>query len=187
MLVDKIKLEENEKILIKTRRHWFILWSHILVSKVAALLPLAALLILYGLASFSDSEFSLSGYWAEIIFVYCLLLMFAWIAIFSTWTNHYLDVLTITDRRAVLIDQKGFFWRTVTSFRLERLQDINIEVSGLLATLLDYGTLELETASYGADEFKATGIPKPADMKGTILQAVDARINALNREGITNP
>lgn len=177
MLVEKIQLEPNEKVLAQTRRHWFVLLSQLLAAKMFALVPLIAILFYnYFVLPSVGSTISLSAYWPELLFGYLFLISFLWIILFGIWTNYYLDVLTITDRRVVLVDQRGFFWRHASSFRLERMQDVKTEVNGFIATLLDFGTLELETASDTKDEFKASGIPNPSNLKSLILQAVDNRI-----------
>lgn len=176
MLLDRIQLEADEEILVQTRRHWFIVVSQLFSLFVAAFVPL----LLLWLAPFLTNqlvEFDLSQYWNPAIFVYCLWLLFLWYGIFSIWTNYYLDVLTVTDRRIIMINQKGFFWRNNSSFRHERLQDINVEVNGILATLLDFGDIRAETAGAGPEELYATGLPKPRDIKTTILTASDKRID----------
>lgn len=175
MLIEKIKLEPGEKILIQTRRHWFILFMQVLSLKLVAIVPL--LLIWFLSATMTNTlgdSVQLSQYWPQILFLYIILLVFIWMSIFNVWTNYYLDVLTITNRRAILIDQKGFFSRYATSFRLERMQDMHIEVTGLIATLLDFGTIRVETASGNLqDELKAKNIPNPGDVKSIILEAAD--------------
>lgn len=175
MLVDKIKLEQGEKVLVQTRRHWFVITSQIASFVLVALAPLV---LYWALRSFSvgDININLSNYTPQIVFLYSLFLLFIWTIIFSLLTNYYLDVLTITDRRAILIDQKGFFWRNVSSFRLERMQDLNISVNGLIATLLDFGTIQVETASDAQEEFRATNVPSPSRIKSVILQAADNRL-----------
>lgn len=177
MLLEKIQLEPDESILLQTHRHWFVI-----ASQLASLLGLALGPILmyvfvdWFLHTTENFSFNLTELTAELLFVYLLWLLFLWLGTFNLWTNYYLDILTVTDRRVILINQKGFFRRNVSSFRLERLQDMNIEVDGLLATLLDYGTVHAETAGHADEEFRATGLPKPRDIKSLILRASDNRI-----------
>lgn len=175
MLIEKIKLEPGEKILIQTRRHWFILFMQILSLKILAIIPLLLIWFLSAtVTSTLGDSVQLSTYWPQIFFLYLILVALIWMSIFNMWTNYYLDVLTITNRRAILIDQKGFFSRYATSFRLERMQDMHIEVTGLIATLLDYGTIRVETASGNQDdELRAKNIPNPGDVKSLILEAAD--------------
>lgn len=185
MLVDKIKLEPGEQILLQTRRHWFVLVSQILSLVTVGLVPLIAAAALNNIVTTTiTSSFDITEYLSELLFIYCIILVFIWMTIFSVWTNFYIDVLTITDRRAILVDHKGFFWRNVASFRLERMQDINIETNGLFATLLDYGTIDVDTAS-DDEQFRATFLPKPGRIKSIILQASDNRIASTpNHSGI---
>lgn len=183
MLLEKIHLESDEKILTQVRRHWFILMSQMAMLVLAALMPLPLLWLASTLSNqYLNATFDLSVYTPEITFVYGLWLLFLWIGMFTIWTNYYLDILTVTDRRAILINQKGLFRRNVTSFRLERLQDMNIEINGLLATLFDYGDVQVETAGHAEEEFKTTGLPKPRELKGLILQAADERMTTARAE-----
>lgn len=186
MLLEKIRLEPDEKILIQTRRHWFIIVAQIASVLVLTIAPLLLLAIINALlATYANTSGLFSTYAPHITFIYMFWLIFAWISIFNFWTNYYLDVLTITDRRAILVNQKGLFRRNIASFRLERMQDMNVEIQGLIATLLDFGTVTVETAGHSDEEFKATDLPNPSDIKSLILQASDNRITTTaNHDGI---
>ena len=173
MLLEKIRLEEDEQILIQVRRHWFVIASHIAGMCIIALLPFFVLIFLYNNPS---TKLALSTHTAEIAYSYILFLIFIWISIFNIWTNHYLDILTVTTRRVILINQKGFFWRNIASFRLERMQDLNVEVNGIIATMLDFGTIFVETAGHSNEELKATNLPNPGHIKSIILEASDKLI-----------
>ena len=105
-------------------------------------------------------------------FFYSAWLLTLWMGVFNSWTNYYLDVWIVTNRRIITIDQKGFFRRSVSSFKLEKLQDITVEIQGIIATLLDYGSVNAETASH-TDEFDARGLPHPREIKSVILRAID--------------
>ncbi len=170
MFTEKIQLESDEVILIQVRKHWFILTLQFVGVLMGAILPM---LFLYALESTPIATvFDLSGYGSEIVALYTGWLVFIWMALFGVWTNYYLDVWTVTNKRLVTVDQRGLFHRDTGSFRLERLQDININVRGILATFLKFGDLEAETAS-GDKNFVARGIPNPQELKALILQASD--------------
>lgn len=181
MLLEKIKLEPNEKILLQTRRHWFMLFSQLAFIALSALAPLG----IFTLLNSAGTTAQALNYPATLSFVYFLWLILMWIGAFNILTNYYLDVMTITDRRVVVVNQKGFFRRWVASFRLERLQDMQTEVNGLIATLLNFGTIAIETAGHSDEEFKVTNMPKPDELKSIILQASDNLINtSTNHETI---
>ena len=82
----------------------------------------------------------------------------------------------MTDRRIISIDQKSLFVRSIGSFRLERLQDMNIEIPGVLATMFNYGNIEAQTASGSEEEFQVHGLPDPRGIKAIILKAADTRM-----------
>jgi len=172
MLSEKIQLDADESILIQVRKHWFIIMLQIVSVVVFALIPLAAFVLLK-YVPITVLPISFAEYTPVLISLYSGWLICAWMALFGVWTNYYLDVWTITNKRLIAVDQHGLFNRHTGSFRLERLQDINVTIHGMLATLLDFGDLHAETASDDRD-FVARGIPKPQELKALILSATDA-------------
>ena len=172
MLAEKINLEADEVVLTQVRKHWFVITMQIVSLVFAGIAP-AVLYITFLILAGDTLRATASLYWQHMLFVYIVWLSFLWMGAFNLWTNYFLDVWTITNRRVIAVDQRGFFSRTIGSFRLERLQDLNIEVNGILATMLNYGTLEAQTAAGSEDEFKATGLPNPDELKSIILSAAD--------------
>lgn len=171
MLAEKIQLEEDEYILAQVRKHWFVLTVQILGVVAVALLPIAVLLVAVGTSAFSTTLSALSVPLASALCFGWLIL--SWMALGSVWTNYYLDVWTITNKRLIAVDQRGLFNRSTGSFRLERLQDINVTVRGIIPTFLDFGNLEAETAS-DDKEFVARSVAHPQELKALILRATDA-------------
>ena len=170
MHTEKIKLDDDEVILIEVRKHWFILGIQMLGVVIIAIFPLIVYLGITKV-SFIDTSF-LSAYTELLIALFSGWLLIMWMTLFSIWTNYYLDIWTITNKRLISVDQQGLFNRNTGSFRLERLQDINVSVYGIVATFLDYGDLQAETASEDKD-FVARGIPHPQELKALILSAAD--------------
>ena len=171
MNIKKIKLESDEKILLQVRRHWFVLATQIFGIVIAAILPSIVYTVIFN--NVQIAEIFTLNVPAEIpVALYSAWLLVVWMALFNIWNNYYLDVWTITSKRLIVVDQKGFFSRTTASFRLDRLQDIEISVHGMLATFLDYGSLEIQTAGEERN-FSATGLPSPGSLKALILRATD--------------
>lgn len=173
MLYDKIQLESDEKILVKARRHWFILFSQLLGFFIAACAPFLIFLIADRTLIETSLTFLLSDYLPQIGYLYAVWLLFLWIGAFGVLTNHYLDILAVTNRRVILINQKGLWRRSTGSFRLERLQDVHVEVHGIIATLLNFGSLDAETAGTDKEEFNAHGLPRPRELRSIITTATD--------------
>lgn len=175
MKAEKIQLENDEQILLQVRKHWFVLATRVLSILVLAILPLIFPVALGSfVALFIEIDTSL------LVALYTSWLIVMWMMLFGVWTNYYLNIWIVTNKRLIAVTQHGFFFRTVASFRLERMQDIIVSVNGILATLLDFGTLEIQTAGEEKN-FKVSGIPSPADIKATILQSADTLIARTER------
>lgn len=172
-------LEEGENVLAVVRRHWFILLLKTITPIVLMVLPFILLPFVFQNQILTDliQNVSLSG--SVTTFASALWILLMWLMIFYGWTDYYLDIWTVTNLRVIAIDQKGLFRRSVASFRYERLQDINIEVDGLIATFLDFGILEVQTAGYGESEFIIRGVPHPREVKAQILRAADLRVRSI--------
>ncbi len=179
MLFEKIKLEDDEKVRKVVHKHWFVLFSRTVGVVAAALFPAVAWIVL-GILLQSDQSpllIDLSGYLSYFIFFYSAWLLFSWMTLAYIFTDHHLDIWIITDRRIISIDQKGLFRRYIGSFRLEKLQDINIAIDGIVATFLNYGMVEAQTASGSEEEFQSFHLPKPRELKAIILEAADNRMH----------
>lgn len=187
MLYEKIHLEGGENVLKVVRRHWFILAVELFGIVLLACLPAVILLAF----SFVPADIAtlesvrpaghpaIVSYLTAGWFLICIMLGY------TAWTHYYLDLWVITDRRIIVVDQRGFFSRNVSSFRLERLQDIEFYVNGIIATFLNYGTIKMQTASAFESNFRTSGLPDPRGLQSMIQQAMDQRLAALhNNPGI---
>jgi hypothetical protein len=61
------------------------------------------------------------------------------------WISWWFSVFIMTDQRLIQITQRGLFHRSVIDMRLNQIQMINYEVSGLQETLLGFGTIMMQT------------------------------------------
>jgi uncharacterized membrane protein YdbT with pleckstrin-like domain len=166
-----LKLEAGETLLKVIHRHWLTLFTQLFVLGIFALLPVIGwLIVLMGQHAAAPVTLTVTSYTGHVVFFYFTWLLFVWMALANTLLNHYLDVFAITNKRIISIDQRGFFHRHMGSFRLEKLQDVNVDVHGIIATLFDYGTLEVETASGSDGEFRAHHLPNPRELKNLILE-----------------
>ncbi len=181
MLLEKIQLEPNEEILQTVRKHWFILFSELFGVLVMLLAPLFVMVVAAFIPNLPEtlnifSEYLvLSSYFIIVWIIFCLL------SAFTIWTHYYLDLWVVTNRRLLVIDQIHFFNRKVSSFRLERLQDIKVLISGVIPTFLNFGTIRAQTASAADSAFTSTGLPDPRGLQAIIQKATDERLRDLNQ------
>ena len=176
MNTELIKLDADETILSTVRKHWFILFRQVAGIVTVGLLPFILLIIfassetvekIFSEVHFAGSTISfILGAWLSIILI----------TLFGIWTDYYLDLWIITNKRIISIDQQGFFRRSVASFRFERLQDITVDIKGFIETLLDFGRIKADTA--GHEPFIISGIPNPRGIKSLIFEHADQEVFA---------
>lgn len=132
-----IPLDPDEKVLFLVRKHWFMFLLEVLVIILAALAP----------AVFYPSLFTQSS----TLFFYTLWLLIMWITFFVRWTDYYLDVWIITDKKIIDAQLIRLFNRRVVSARLDRIQDVTVSIKGIFPMLLGYGNLHIQTAGDSED------------------------------------
>jgi uncharacterized membrane protein YdbT with pleckstrin-like domain len=179
----KLTLDDGEIILFQVRKHWFVLAIEIGVIILTAILPLLFYIVM---TSTIDTIMHTHAVFGQFLMFYCVWLILSWMTLFSIWTNYWLDVWTLTNKRFIAVDQHGLFSRTTASFHLERLQDVTISVNGIIATFLNFGSLEIQTAGE-ARKFKTSGLPDPESLKTQILGAsrvVSAPVSQIETGGM---
>lgn len=178
MLFEKIQLESDEKVLKIVHKHWFLIFTRSMGIALTALFPLIGWVIVSYMLSTPESpiQLDLSNYSNYFVYFFSTWLLFNWMMFMHMLTDHHLDVWVVTDRRIISIDQRGLFNRNIGSFRLEKLQDVNISINGIVATFLHYGTVEAQTASGSEEEFRSDYLPHPRELKSIILEAADMRL-----------
>ncbi len=179
MLFEKIQLEPDEAVIKTVRKHWFVITVELLVIIFFGLMPVFGLMIALALPSEMLIINFLETQTPIIIFGLSAWLLMSAMATATAWTHYYLDLWVITDRRIIVIDQVNFFNRKVSNFRLERLQDIKVSITGLIPTLLNYGTVRAQTASAAESNFESRFLPDPRELQALIQTAMDTRLQTL--------
>jgi len=165
-----IPLQPNEHIIATVRRHWWVMLSETLFIVVLAAAPVffyEGLMIV-----FSQSSIETGDTLALFTFVYSLWLLCLWMAFFLIWTNYYLDVWVITDKQMIDVEQKGLFNREISNLRLDRIQDVTIQVKGVLGTVFKFGNIIVQTAG-DHKAFIIKDAHHPENVKSLILAQLD--------------
>lgn len=71
----------------------------------------------------------------------------------------YFSLYIVTDQRIRQISQKGIFKKTVVDLGLDKIQSISFGVPGLIAGVLGYGTILIQT---GVGDLVISQVGKPA-------------------------
>ena len=146
-------LGENERIVLVTRQHWFVLFSAILAEIIITMLLIAAV-------SVATFFFPLAAFG----FVLVIVPLFSMLRDILIWSNHeYL----VTNRRVIQIS--GIFNKNVVDSSLEKVNDVKMTQS-FFGRLFDFGDVEILTASeIGVNLFKRIG--DPVKFKTAMLNA----------------
>ncbi len=149
-----IMFEEGEQIIKVIRRHYLVLVPEIFTLVLLAIAPLAIYAVLVSgfiPLNIDIKDFVRSFFEEWKAFAYSVWLLLLWIFFFVSWTDYYLDLWVITDRRIIDVEQKGFFHREVTTFMYGHIQDITVETRGFVETMFKFGTLHVQTAGHNRE------------------------------------
>ena len=137
-----IIFEDNEYVIHSTRKHWIVIALRLVVLLVAVFIPLIVAPFLTLITHF-DFEAVMTTF----SFFYVAYLLGVWIWGFMMWTDYYLDITVITNKRIIDMEQRGLFSRETSTMRYEAIQDVTTDIKGVLHTLLNYGNLYIQTAA----------------------------------------
>lgn len=157
-----INFDKDEYLIYEVRKHWIVFVTEITFLVLLALAPTLIMSFIQG-----QVEVPL------IVFGYTLWLLILWVLAFVFWTNYYLDVWIITNKKVIDVEQHGLFKREISVMHLEKIQDVTYETTGMIATLMNFGNLEVQTAG-SEGNFPIKGVPNPALVQAKMNEAVIA-------------
>jgi uncharacterized membrane protein YdbT with pleckstrin-like domain len=172
-----ITFRENEKIHLIRRRHKFVLWKgafpmflvFLIIMVLGTVLLFSSVCwpdwmidFLPGLAGISLKSF--------LLFTLSLLFLIFWVALFVAIATYYLDCWIVTSERTIHTELKSLFNRVLSTVQHDRIQDITVEVRGILPTFFRYGDLHIQTAG-GFRSFVFREVPEPHQTKEIIFKA----------------
>jgi len=164
--------QPDEQVLMVIRKHPIVFVHSTMIFFAAAMVPLTIFLILWSdrFPVHGGGSLGTLGYLgAGLYFLYSLALLVI------SFLNDEFDLFILTDHRLIDITQAGFFKRTVATTPLSQIQDTTSDVSGVLGTLVNYGTVDVQTAAGIASNFTIDHVPDPAMVARAILNAAEDR------------
>ena len=138
-------LGQNERILLRARKHWSVLFGNIVLEIVLILALIVVTVILTPILAFPV---------APLAFFLVLVPLIGMVRDILLWYNRQ---YVVTNRRVV--QTSGVFSKDVVDSSLEKVNDVKLSQS-FWGRLLDYGDIEILTASeVGANVFRSIGDP----------------------------
>ena len=148
-------LGQNERIVLATRQHWFVLFSNIVLEIVLTLV------LIVGVSAAATVN-PLAGFG----FILVLVPLIGMLRDILIWRNRE---YIVTNRRVIQIN--GVFSKDVVDSSLEKVNDVKMDQT-LMGRIFDYDDIEILTASEMAvNRFRSIG--EPVKFKTAMLNARD--------------
>jgi ABC-type multidrug transport system fused ATPase/permease subunit len=163
--------EENERIYLVIREHWFTLFINMIIwfAFVIVLTAINYFLPLY------ISATTIAPYQNFITLFKDIFIMFMCLGIFMTWSLYFLNIKIITDQRIVEISYTSIFSHTISELSITKIEDVTSEVTGIFGNMFSFGNVYVQTA--GKEErFAFNNVPSPDKLERLILNLYDQKI-----------
>src|SRR3989344_4724735 len=123
------KLEQGEHLVLTARKHWLVFLFQNIGFFIAAVLPFVVMGIFDARIFAYLAQSGLSGAQANALTMFAVC---AWeliiLSVFAVaLTNYFLDIVFVTNKRIIDIDQKGLFARDFAVMPIEQMKDIKIK------------------------------------------------------------
>jgi uncharacterized membrane protein YdbT with pleckstrin-like domain len=149
--------EEDEKIILFLRRHFFTNISWIIVTFLLFILPFFAFHFFH--FNFVPLSFRFIG----VVGWYLLTFAFA----FERFLAWFFNIDIITDQRVIDVDFPSILYKDISETKLEHIQDISSKTGGFIRSLLNFGNVLIQTAG-SLPEFDFEDVPLPDQIVETI-------------------
>lgn len=168
---DVLLLKDDESVKTLARRHIVTLLPRLFLALIFLVLPFFFLFPLFSLGPLGVVLFIVLFGCGAVLAVRSMLL----------WDS---DVLIITNRRVVDVDQRGVFTRMVSEAPLGSIQDVSWMAKGFLESLFHMGTLRIQLAS-GTSTIEARSISHPkalheliSELRGTGVESRKSQVES---------
>ncbi|KKU83599.1 hypothetical protein A2973_02590 [Candidatus Gottesmanbacteria bacterium RIFCSPLOWO2_01_FULL_49_10] len=154
--------EEDEEVVLFLRQHLIVNVPWVLFSILFVLIPPVFFPLVLRLVHF---PFVIPAGYIVIGTLFWYLATVGFILMnFLRW---FFNIYIVTNERVVDIDFVQLLYKQFSEARLSKLQDISYSTGGILATLFNYGTVNIETAGESPNlEFES--VPSPERVVETI-------------------
>lgn len=177
-----LHLDSDEHVIMEVRKHWIVFFGQAFSLFLGAILPFVIFTLLQIFLPQLFYKINLPGnLYSLLLFFYILWILFLWISFFIQWTKYYLDVWYVTEKRIIDVEQKKIFDREITNLRFDKIQDVTIDVRGFISTMLNFGSIQVQTAGEDNTDFFMSNVRRPDEVRRVIFsqhnEIGDAPIN----------
>jgi hypothetical protein len=134
--------EANEPVYVFARSYPIGMIPTFLIYAIVEIVSLIGQILIRGV-DFSQSFPNLGNYMIMGIGIFQLL---ALIIFLIEVMDFYFDIVIVSDRRFVDIEQEQLFYRKISELSLEDVEDVSSVINGFFPTFFNYGTVQVQTA-----------------------------------------
>ncbi len=136
----------DEKCLLFFRKHGIYLFFGLTRYWLLAVVTLVAIMFLR-LNVFDEADYGIlaSNGFLMIVMAYMLIVIHTF---FLTCINYFLDFIMVTNKRVIEVHKTAFLRDEMDEIPFDFIRAIHHEKRGILANILDYGTLNIESNVY---------------------------------------
>lgn len=152
-------LKEWEKVKLEVRRHWIVYVMIGIYSCVWIII--------------SSSTFAI--FWMEFLNVMCNIIFWMYFSLFLyiEWLNHELDLYIVTNNRIIWVEQISWMNRITREYNLWQVQEVSSKTKWILANILNYWTLSIQTAWVNTNNLDMDYCPDSMLQQRKVINIVD--------------
>ncbi len=158
-------LDPGEKVVRKIQHHWIDLASLAVVTTVMLLVGLA---ISYGYGRYRALMPVAIPDGAIVALSAAFMALAVLILLVGLWVYQQ-NYILLTDHHLIQVEQQGLFHRQVDQVSLGRIQDVSGARPGIVPTLLNFGTVIIQSAGEQR-QFIFHRVPQPQELADYILE-----------------
>jgi len=156
--------EEDEPVFVFIRQYPV---AFIPTAAVFLIVFAFSLLAQFALVSNVIPELSVDSVNFGILF-FGLFQLFVLVVFLVTVLDFYYDIVIVTDRRLVDINQNMLFFRQISELLMEDVEDVNSIIQGFLPTVFNYGHVQIQTAGT-KENFIIDNILHPREVAAIVI------------------
>jgi uncharacterized membrane protein YdbT with pleckstrin-like domain len=145
----------GEKVIFVFRRHPIVMWRGMLILVICVGLGILPLVIWQGAGG---------TLWAMVALWAAGLMMFGY-----TYVLWHFSAYIVTDQRLRVMMQKGIFRQKVTDLGLDKVETVTVDTSGLVSSVLNYGTILIQTV---VGDLTISNVGRPKSVYNKLQDAV---------------
>lgn len=172
-LQDAAQRPDEERVMV-IRRHGFVFFRRVIFLLVLIAIPPIFLFALIPPAWGLILEQSPGG--VLLVMGFSVYYLYLGLYFLHSWVDYYLDVWILSTKRIVNIEQRGLFSRVVSELLLDKVQDVTVEVHGVIPTMFHFGDIMIQTAGE-SPRFHFDDVPWPHKVAEKIMELHRAYAN----------